>query len=141
AAALVIAGATAAILDAAPASAATSSDSIYVFDDPTNISEPLPAGTPDVVIPLMTALSTGCAAIDQAVPTYEVLVLSGGEVNICNETFPRPTGFVVAGVSPVGLWMPAGGWGTPGCGVAVYEFPGPSGSTIMAGIAPPGATC
>jgi hypothetical protein len=140
---LTIAGGGAIIYDSSPASAsaAPSTDSVYVFDYPTSLDEPLPSGTPDVVTSLTTALTEVCDSVDQAVPTYEVALLSDGQVVLCTEESPQPVSFIVVGVGPVGVVMPNGAFGEPGCGVAFYEFPAADGSTILIGVAPPGATC
>lgn len=114
--------------------AAASTDSVYVFDYPTNVSEPLPVGTPDVVTPLMTGIVTACVTAE-AVPTYEVETLTRGNVVICSGGFPKSVGLIVAGAGPVGVIMPNGFGSSPGCGIGVYE------PTGLVGVAPPGASC
>ena len=120
-----------------PASAASSSDSVYVYDYPTVVNEPLPAGTPDVATPLTNALTEICQL---PLPSSQLAQLSAGEVLVCfspqfgNDLF-------VAGTGNVGVVMPAP-YGTTGyCGVALYVFPVNGGNTASVGIAPPGTPC
>lgn len=140
AATIAFVGGGAVLLGAPPASAASSTDSVYVYDYPTNVQEPLPAGTPDVVTPLVSALVTACDSLGGT--GYQVAQSTQGLVLLCY-VGPRAVGLTVVGVGPAGpgVFLPYGAFGQPGCGVAV-AFPGGSnGSTSLIGLAPPGATC
>lgn len=138
---VLLAGAGAVIFSSMPASAAPSTDSVYVYVYPTNIVEPLPAGTPDVATTLASVLTQSCGIIGPAASTYELAVLTGGEVIVCQNEVPKPVVFIVTQVGPLGLALPHGFGSSPGCGVEVFEFPGADGSTTAIGLAPPGATC
>ena len=120
------------LFSSAPASAASSTDSVYVNDYPTNLVEPLPTGTPDVVTPLTTALTDVCQL---PLPSYNLAQLSLGEVLVCFQPI-QGNEIIVAGTPNVGIVMPTFGIG---CGVAIYDFPVKGGDTADVGVAPPGA--
>jgi hypothetical protein len=131
-ASLALAGGGAIFLNTSAASAASSTSStdyIYVNDGTTNVLEPLPAGTPDVVTPLTNALTAAC----NLVPGYEVAQLTLGEVLVCVSPYVGDE-TIVAGTPNVGILMSY--FGT-GCGETLYVFPVDEG-TVSVGVAPPG---
>jgi hypothetical protein len=129
------------ILGSSPVSAASSTDTVFVFNYPTLSTAPLPAGTPDGATPLVSTLSSACQAVASTGLPEEVVTLSDGEVLGCIEPFFKPTGLFVAGTPNVGIWLPYRNVGGPPCGVAVYVFPVSGGNTDQAGISEPGMLC
>jgi hypothetical protein len=110
--------------------ASAQTDSVYVYDYPTNVNEPLPAGTPDVVTPLTTALLDVCAATGNG--------LAVSDIGLCFSEYPYPVGpppFIVAQAGNAGVVLP------PGCGVAIFAYPDADGSTTLVGAGPPGNNC
>jgi hypothetical protein len=127
------------LFSSAPASAASSTDSVYVNDYPTNLVEPLPAGIPDVVTPLVNAVTDICQL---PLPTYDVPELTLGQVFVCYSPYDIPVNeTIVAGTPNVGVVQPDGFGPPPGCGLALYDFPVKGGDTADVGLAPPGADC
>lgn len=126
------------ILASSPASASSTTDTIWVNNDPNNTTVPLPDGTPDVVNPLSTTITTACGAVASAVPVGGISYSTGYQVMVCTSTFPKPSGLYV-GTQNAGVVVLPSYFG-PSCGVAAYVYPG-SGSTTYVGIAPPGSTC
>lgn len=123
------------IFNASPASAATSpsTDTIYVIENgTTTLSESLPAGTPEVVTPLATAMYAVCAPFSGGTLTL-------GAVQVCyTYQFGPPAGtVVVAAVQPsIGVLLPEGYTCTPPTsGIDVVD--GNSGVYL----APPGTAC
>lgn len=94
------------LFDAAPAAAAPSAtDTVYVANGPTTLSEPLPPGTPEVVTPLATAASDLCTPVSNA---GGVVV---GAVGVCDTYWFGPIAgtMVVAAVQPsTGVLLPEG---------------------------------
>lgn len=125
------------LFTSSPASAAASTDSVYVYDYPTSLAEPLPAGTPDVATPLTSALTDVCQV---PLPSYQLAQLTSGEVLVCFTPEVVGNEIIVAGTPNVGIVMPDGGT-TLYCGVAVYVFPVAGGNTATVGIDPPPGTC
>jgi hypothetical protein len=118
-----------------PAAAATSptTDTVYVVENGTIVETySLPAGTPDVITPVATAIYVVCAPLSSN-------ILSVGAVEVCNTyEFGPPAGTVVlAAVQPsVGVLLPEG-WTCS---------PPTSGIDVVAGsdgvyLAPPGTAC
>jgi len=124
------------IVYSSPAAAATSTtDSVYVADYPTNINEPLPTGTPDVVTPLTTAIQDVCNPVGGLLPPPVTLNVQAGA---CFTVYPYPGGeppFIVANAGNAGVAL------FPGCGVAAFAYPNAEGSTAAVGLAPPGNDC
>jgi hypothetical protein len=125
----------AAVFNASPASAATSpgTDTIYVIENgKTTLTESLPAGTPEVVTPLATAIYVVCAPFSGG-------TLAIGAVQVCyTYQFGPPAGtVVVAAVQPsIGVLLPEGWTCTPPTsGIDVVD--GSSGVYL----APPGTAC
>lgn len=123
------------VFNATPAAAATAptTDTVYVFENNTIVETySLPAGTPDVITPVATAIYVVCAP-------FSSNILSVGSVEVCNTyEFGPPAGTVVlAAVQPsVGVLLPEG-WTCS---------PPTSGIDIVAGndgvyLAPPGTGC
>jgi hypothetical protein len=122
-------------MGSAQASAASSTDTVYINSGPTSTKLPLPAGTPDVATPLMTALTNVCQL---PLSGYNLAVLTSGQVLVCFQPFVGNE-TIVAGTPNVGVVLPEGS--DPGCGVAVYTFSTSTGASTVVGIEPPGAPC
>lgn len=122
------------VFSQAPAAAATpTTDTVYVVENGTIVETySLPAGTPDVITPLATAIYVVCAPFSSD-------ILAVGAVEVCyTYQFGPPAGtVVVAGVQPsIGVLLPEG-WTCA---------PPTSGIDILAGtdgvyLAPPGTAC
>ena len=117
------------VFNSTPASAATTStDSIIFANGSSETVVPLPAGTPDVVTPAATAVSSLCSGPGIATSTIAVC---GTE-----EFGPAAGTVVVAAVGSAGVAVPTSfGGGLTNCIVATS-----GGSTAIA-LAPPGPPC
>lgn len=112
-----------------PASAATTStDSIIIFNGSSQTIEPLPAGTPDVVTPVATTLSTLCSGPG----------IGTGTIAACGTVQYGPTvnTVVILAVGSVGVYEPT----TFGGGATDCILVATSGSSAI-GLAPPGPPC
>ena len=112
-----------------PVSAATTStDSIIIFNGSSQTVEPLPAGTPDIVTPVATTVSTLCSGPG----------IGTGTVAACgtSQFGPAAGTVIVVAVGSVAVFEPTSfGGGTTNCIVVAT-----SNSTAI-GLSPPGPTC
>jgi hypothetical protein len=125
AATLAIAGGGA-IFSSSPASAATSTDTIYVVNGSTTQLISLPAGTPDVVSPLDTAVTSTCfpvvaSLLNAAVPFSVIQSLQQAQIDICYVSPAHSEGINVVNVGNAGLFEANGFPPNPPCGLFVYE--------------------
>lgn len=112
--------------------ATTSTDSIIIASGSSQTVVPFPAGTPDVVTPLATAIYVLCTPFSGG-------TLAIGSVQACYtyQFGPAAGTVVVAGVQPsIGVLLPEGfTCGPPASGIAVQ------GSDWFVDLAPPETAC
>ena len=77
---LLLTGGGSILLGSTPASAASSTDTVYIYSGASSTHLPLPAGTPDVATPLTTALTNVCQL---PLPGYSIANLTAGQVLLC----------------------------------------------------------
>lgn len=126
---LILSSGVAVMFTSTPASAATTStDSIIIFNGSSQTVEPLPAGTPDVVTPLATTVSSICSGPG----------VGTGTIAACGtEQFGPAAGTVViVAVGSVAVFEPT----TFGGGVTNCIVVATSDSSAI-GLAPPGPLC